>query len=158
MQPGPGPYAREGRIGWIWWTPLSYCLEKSSPKEFRKNFFWGDMEGSPAPAARQGMLSAHQRRALGTLHGGLGRAHFSSTLARPFSRGSLLPPVERVSLRCFTLDLNKWEKASASWTVLSLISSFFCGPRTNSCCHVMAFIRTVFFLSVYPLQEANGSQ
>ena len=46
--------------------------------------------------------------ALRTLSGGIGRALFSSTLARAFSRGSLLSiPTEKVSLRCFMLDLNK---------------------------------------------------
>ena len=44
-------------------------------------------------------LRAHKRRALRTLRGGLGRARFSSTLARAFFRGSLLSPVERVSLQ-----------------------------------------------------------
>ena len=53
-------------------------------------------------------LGLVNERALRTLSGGLGRALSSSTLARAFSRDALLSiPIEKVSLRCFMLDLNK---------------------------------------------------
>ena len=139
-------------------TPLSLSRKVQSERLQKKLFlgwYGGKSCASSTPKADAEMLRAHQRRFLGTLHGGLGRAHFSSTLARAFSRGSLLSPIERMSLRCFTLDLNKWEKAFV-FSVLSLISSFFCGPRTNSRCHLMDFITTVFFFLYILYREQTG--
>ena len=84
---------------------------KVKSKRVQKTLFPGSYGGMSCASGKQKadaeILRAHQRRALRTLRGGLGRALFSSTLARGFSRGSLLSSIERVSLRCLMLNLNK---------------------------------------------------